>query len=142
MGSTFTYISEVYFDELDGLGILHHTRYLLHLERAQQKFFEHLLGVDDFNVERDEDIYVVVHSIETRFRQPVRIPGFIEINYSIERIRSGGVTMAFTICDPKEGTLYCDGLRTICKLSGKTHQPAPWTEAFHKAMENFQANGK
>ena len=68
----FTYLSEVYFDELDALGLLHHTRYLLHLERAQQKFFEKLLGVDDFNMDRDEDIYVVVHGLEARFRHAVR----------------------------------------------------------------------
>ena len=47
MSNTFSYTSEVYFDELDGLGFLHHTRYLLHLERAQQKFFEQLLGVPE-----------------------------------------------------------------------------------------------
>ena len=141
MKSSFTYNSEVYFDELDGLGLLHHTRYLLHLERAQQKFFENLLGVDDFNVERDEDIYVVVHSLEIRFRQPVRNPGFIQVNYLIERIRSSGVTLAFTIRDPKDETFYCDGLRTVCKLSNKTHQPTPWTEEFRKAMEDFQKNG-
>jgi len=56
MTKRFVFNSEVFFDELDGLGILHHTRYMLHLERAQQKFFEHLLGVDDFDTERDEDI--------------------------------------------------------------------------------------
>ena len=137
MKSTFTYHSEVYFDELDGLGILHHTRYLLHLERAQQKFFEHLLGVDDFNAERDEDIYVVVHSLESRFRQPVRNPGMIVIDYTIQRIRNSGVTMAFAIRHPESGTLYCDGTRTVCKLSSKTHQPALWTDAFRAAMENF-----
>lgn len=137
MKSAFTYHSEVYFDELDGLGVLHHTRYFLHLERAQQKFFEHLLGVDDFNADRDEDIYVVVHSLESRFRQPVRNPGTIVIKYAIERIRSCGVTMAFEFCDPKTEIVYCDGTRTVCKLSGKTHQPTPWTDAFRLAMEKF-----
>ena len=141
MKSVFTYTSEVYFDELDGLGLLHHTRYLLHLERAQQRFFERLLKVDDFNAERDEDIYVVVHSLEMRFRQPVRNPGFIEVDYSIERIRSSGVTMAFIVRDPKREKIYCDGLRTICKLSNKTHQPTAWTEAFRNAMEAFQKDG-
>ena len=137
MGSTFTYRSEVYFDELDALGVLHHTRYLLHLERAQQKFFEHLLGVDDFNAERDEDIYVVVHSLESRFRQPVRNPGPIVVDYTLQRIRSSGVTMAFKIRDPESKTVYCDGVRTVCKLSAETHQPTPWTEAFRAAMERF-----
>jgi len=137
MSSTFTYHSEVYFDELDGLGVLHHTRYLLHLERAQQKFFEHLLGVDDFNADRDEDIYVVVHSLESRFRQPVRNPGKIIVEYRLKRIRSSGVTMDFKIRDPKSDVVYCDGTRTVCKLSGETHRPAPWTDAFHAAMEQF-----
>lgn len=137
MGSTFAYQSEVYFDELDGLGVLHHTRYLLHLERAQQKFFEHLLGVDDFNAERDEDIYVVVHSLESRFRQPLRNPGSVLVEYMIQRIRSSGVTMNFKIRQPKSDVIYCDGKRTVCKLSAETHQPALWTESFRLAMEQF-----
>lgn len=137
MSATFTYLSEVFFDELDGLGVLHHTRYLLHLERAQQKFFEHLLGVPDFNAERDEDIYVVVHSLEARYRQPFRNPGPLAIDYQIDRIRASGVTMRFAIRHPQDGTLYCDGTRTVCKLSADTHQPKPWTEKFRAAMEAF-----
>lgn len=135
MAKSFIYESQVFFDELDALGVLHHTRYFLHLERAQQRFFEHLLGVDDFNVERDEDIYVVVHSIESRFREPFRNPGPIVVEYTIDRVRSGGVTMNFTVRDPERSRVYCDGKRTLCKLSAETHQPAPWTEPFRKAME-------
>ncbi len=137
MLTTFTYTSQVYFDELDALGVLHHTRYLLHLERAQQKFFEHLLGVNDFNADRDEDIYVVVHSIESRFREPVRNPGPIRVEYQLDRIRSSGVVMNFAIRSEDEAKLYCDGKRTICKLSGQTHQPAPWSESFRAAMEAY-----
>ncbi|MEM1221401.1 MAG: thioesterase family protein [Verrucomicrobiota bacterium] len=137
MPDCFSHHSQVYFDELDGLGVLHHTRYLLHLERAQQQFFQDLLGVEDFNAERDEDIYVVVHSLDSRFREPVRNPGTILIEYRIKRIRSCGVTMSFVIRSPEEGSVYCDGTRTICKLSGQTHQPTPWSEPFRKAMENF-----
>ena len=138
MPKTFIYESQVFFDELDALGVLHHTRYLLHLERAQQKFFEHLLGVDNFDVERDEDIYVVVHSLESRFREPFRTPGPIVVEYLIERIRSGGVTMRYLIRDPEGLHVYCDGTRTVCKLSAETHQPAPWSEPFRDAMKAFQ----
>ena len=138
MPNTFTYDSRVFFDELDALGVLHHTRYLLHLERAQQKFFEFLLGVDNFDTERDEDIYVVVHSLESRFRMPFRTPGPIVVDYVIERIRSGGVTMSYQIRDPHNQQVYCDGTRTVCKLSAQTHQPAPWSEPFLVAMKAFQ----
>ncbi|MEO0511034.1 MAG: thioesterase family protein [Verrucomicrobiota bacterium] len=139
MPESFTYNSQVYFDELDALGVMHHTGYLLHLERAQQKFFEHLLGVDDFDADRDEDIYVVVHSLESRFREPVRNPGSIVVEYTVDRIRSGGVTMNFKIRDPKGIKTYCDGKRTVCKLSGETHQPVPWTDQFRTAIEAYKA---
>ena len=138
MNSTFTYRTEVFFDELDGLGMLHHTRYLLHLERAQQKFFQELLGVADFNVERDEDIFVVVHGVEARFRQAFTVPGPIAVDYQIERVRSSGVTMRFSVRHPlDENIVYCDGSRTVCKLSRQRHQPTPWTDEFQAAMEAF-----
>jgi acyl-CoA thioester hydrolase len=137
MEKIYTYKSEVYFDELDGLGVLHHTRYLLHLERAQQKFFEKLLGVDDFDTSRDEDIYVVVHSVNSRFRTPFRQPGPLFVDYSIARIRSSGVTMNFKLRSEDGSVTYCDGERTVCKLSSQNHQPTPWTEPFRKAMEAY-----
>ena len=133
----FYFSSEIYFDELDALGVLHHTRYLLHLERAQQAFFQELLQVPDFNAERDEDIYVVVHSLETRFRQPLRNPGRIWVKYTVERVRSGGVTMGFEILNEHKKIIYCTGKRTVCKLSGQTHRPAPWTDRFKKALESY-----
>ncbi|MGB0371816.1 MAG: acyl-CoA thioesterase [Opitutales bacterium] len=134
-GNSFYHPSNIFFDELDALGVLHHTRYLIHLERAQQAFFQELLGVPDFNAERDEDIYVVVHGLEARFRQPVRNPGKIWVKYDVTRVRAGGVTMAFEILDEAKETVYCSGTRTVCKLSGKTHQPTTWTEAFRDALE-------
>ena len=139
MSRTYTHTASVYFDELDALGVLHHTRYFLHLERAQQAFFQELLGVPDFNADRDEDIYVVVHGLESRFREPVRKPGELTVHYTIERIRASGVTMHFRITSGEGETLHCDGTRTLCKLSGETHQPAPWSEPFRVAMEAWQA---
>jgi acyl-CoA thioester hydrolase len=135
----YTHTAPIFFDELDALGVLHHTRYFLHLERAQQAFFQELLGVPDFNAERDEDIYVVVHGLEARFREPVRKPDDLTVHYTIQRIRASGVVMAFRITSADGETLHCDGTRTLCKLSAETHQPAPWTDAFRAAMEAHQA---
>ncbi len=130
----FTFETEIFFDELDALGVLHHPRYFHHLERAQQAFFERLLGVEDFNPERDEDIYVVVHSLDAAFKVPVRKPGPYMVEYTISRIRAGGVTMQFKFSDP-QGVVHCSGSRTVCKLSGKTHQPTEWSQGFRQALE-------
>lgn len=137
MPKTFEFRSEVYFDELDALWVLHHSRYLKHLERAQQAFFQQLLGVPDFNAARDEDIYVVVRNLEIDYKQPLRNPGPVLIRYTVSRIRAAGVTMDFAFLSGDEKTLYCAGKRTVCKLSGKTHQPTEWSPAFREALEQW-----
>lgn len=133
----FTFHSEVYFDELDALWVLHHARYLHHLERAQQVFFQKLLGVPDFNASRDEDIYVVVRNIRIDYRTPIREPGTIAIHYTVDRVRAAGVEMGFRITSLDGHTLFARGVRTVCKLSGKTHQPTNWSPPFHAALEDW-----
>ncbi|MEO0794151.1 MAG: thioesterase family protein [Verrucomicrobiota bacterium] len=134
----FEFRSEVYFDELDALWVLHHSRYLHHLERAQQAFFQALLGVDDFDHLRDEDIYVVVRNLDIDFKSPVRTPGPILIRFQLARIRAAGVTMDFEILSGDGEIVHCAGKRTVCKLSGATHQPAEWSAPFRAAMEAWK----
>jgi hypothetical protein len=51
-------------------------------------------------------------------------------------VRSSGVTMRFTVRHPQDSSVvYCDGSRTVCKLSSKTHQLTPWTDEFQAAMK-------
>ncbi|WP_309387152.1 acyl-CoA thioesterase [Cerasicoccus frondis] len=133
----FEFRSEVFFDELDALWVLHHSRYLMHLERAQQAFFQHLLGVPDFNARRDEDIYVVVRNLEIDYKTPVRNPGPVLIRYRVQRVRAAGVAMAFEFLSGDGETLYCSGVRTVCKLSGKAHQPAEWSPGFRAALDQW-----
>lgn len=135
----FTFRAEVFFDEFDALRILHHSRYLRHLERAQQRFFQHLLGVDDFNPDRDEDIYVVVRNVKIDYRAPINQPGPVEVRYRVSRIRAAGLTMPFEIWSGDGATLHCSGQRTVCRLSGLTHQPCEWTPAFRQALELWAA---
>lgn len=133
----FDFRSEVYFDELDALWVLHHSRYLMHLERAQQAFFQHLLGVPDFNAKRDEDIYVVVRDLDIHYREPIRNPGPILVRYSVSRLRAAGVTMSFELLSGDGSTLHCKGARTVCKLSGVTHQPTEWSPRFRASLERW-----
>ncbi len=133
----FEFRSEVFFDELDALWVLHHSRYLMHLERAQQAFFQLLLGVPDFDARRDEDIYVVVRNLEIDYREAIRNPGPILIRYSVSQVRAAGVTMDFELHSGNSKALHCSGRRTVCKLSGQTHRPAEWSPKFRAALERW-----
>ena len=59
------------------------------------------------------------------------------VEYQVERIRSGGVTMSFVVRDPDGERIFCDGKRTVCKISAQSHQPTPWTEPFRNALEAY-----
>lgn len=48
--------------------------------------------------------------------------------------------MDFVVCDAHRARIYCDGKRTVCKLSAETHRPAPWSERFRQAMETFHGD--
>ncbi|GHC03877.1 acyl-CoA thioesterase [Cerasicoccus arenae] len=133
----FEFRSEVFFDELDALWVLHHSRYLMHLERAQQALFQQLLGVSNFDAKRDEDIYVVVRNLTVDYRVPIRNPGPVLIRYFPERVRAAGLTLGFELCSGDGSVLHSSGSRTVCKLSGKTHQPTEWTPVFREALENW-----
>ena len=137
--SEYAYHTQVHFDEFDALGILHHARYLHHLERAQQAFFQHLLGVPDFNAERDEDIYVVVRGLEARFRTPIRSPGEYVVFYRLASMRAAGLTLDFEFATADKSVLHCTGARTVCKLSGRTHQPAEWSLPFRDALQAWSS---
>jgi len=45
--------------------------------------------------------------------------------------------MDFVIRDLEGKHLYCEGKRTVCKLSSETHQPTLWTEPFRAALEEY-----
>ena len=131
----FQYQTSFFFDELNSLGVVHHTSYLLHVERAQQALFQKLLSVDDFDGERDEDICVVVTDLECHLGRPVTNPGDCIIELEVKRVRSCAVALSFKIFSDNADEPHCFGTRTVCKICPKTGGPRPWTEAFQEALE-------
>ena len=133
----FQYQTSFFFDELNSLGVVHHTSYLLHVERAQQALFQKLLSVDDFDGERDEDICVVVTDFDCHLGCPVSNPGDCLIELGVNRVRSCAVTLSFKIFSDNADGQHCFGTRTVCKICPKTGAPRPWTEAFHEALASI-----
>ena len=69
MSAGFSWLSPVYFDELDLNGVLHNTRFAVHVERAQSALFEQLGLAWTSYAERDPDLRYVVRDA------PYRVPG-------------------------------------------------------------------
>ena len=133
----FRYQNSFFFDELNRLGVIHHTSYLLHVERAQQALFKKLLSVDDFDGERYEDICVVVTDLDCHLGPPASNPSDFTLELGINRIRSCAVALCFKICSDNADEPHRSGIRTVCKICPRTGKPRPRTEAFQEALESM-----
>ncbi len=126
--SAFTYVSQVFFDELDPMQMMHNARYATHVERATTRLY----NAQGFRYERDvadnPDQHHAVRRYEAEFFAPVIGEVAMNVMLWVERLGSSSCTYGFA-CASNE-RLHASGARTIVKLDPTTWQPVPWTDLF------------
>ena len=128
----FVYRTRLWFDELDPLGILHHSRFVYHLERANKAMFVQLMGIDTLDPVLAPDIYALVRDLELRYVTLVTGECEIRIELRIVKLRAAGLTVAFEFRSADGTVLHARGTRTVCRMDAATKQPAAWTDGFRK----------
>ncbi len=126
---------KTWFDQTDGLGILHHSHYVLLMERAQKALFVALMGQDTLDPQLAPDVYVVVRDLELHYLKPVRPECILHIVLRVTRVRAAGLTIAFEFWNEAQTVLHARASRTVCRMDSKTHEPAAWSEAFRQKHE-------
>lgn len=134
----FTYHTQTFFDELDAQWILHHSRQIAAVERAQQAFFDHVMDADQFDPHRFPDINVVVRRLEVDYLVPLKGVGPYKITLRVARLREAAMTTAFELRSTNGDILYTRGLRTVCKLSMKSGAPCGWTPEFRERFSIWE----
>ncbi len=137
----FHYHTETHFDELDAQWILHHSRQIRAVERAQQKLVDRLLQADAFDPVRYPDIHVVVRKLEVDYLKPLQGVRPYDVRLRIVRLRECALVTEFLLCSVDSAEIYTRGLRTVCKLSLKTGTPTGWTARFREQVECWMAGG-
>lgn len=137
----FVHRTRIWFDELDALGVLHHSRFVYHLERAQKAMFAHILGVDTLDPALAPDVYCLVRNLELNYVAPVEGECDILIAVKVLRVRAAGMTAAFAFRSADEAVLHCHGSRTVCRMSVGTKAPAEWTPLFREKYEAWAVAG-
>lgn len=137
----FRYDSPVYFDELDALGVMHNSRFPVHVERAQSALFEHLgYGWTDL-AERHEDIGYVVRGMALEFTAPVACPGVMRVEVVAVRLGRTSATWGYRCAVPVAGggdVPVAHGTRVLVKAD-RTGRPTPWTDAFRVLFDRLAA---
>lgn len=138
----FRFGSPVYFDEMDPLGVMHNSRFSVHVERAQSALFEELgYGWTELS-ERHEDIGYVVRGIALEFTAPVASPGVMSVEVVAVRLGRTSATWGYRCAVPgPEGddVPVASGTRVVVKVDG-SGQPTPWTDSF-RALFGWLAAG-
>ena len=129
----FYFETETYYDQLDGQMILHHPRYFVFIERAQQAWMESVLGAPRFDWRNFPDMYLVVRKLEAEYLVPIEGVRDITVVLWPVAIRAATLQIQFEIRSPDLEILYCRGMRLNCKVDKETHRPVFWTEAFMQA---------
>lgn len=152
----FRYDSPVYFDEMDLLGVMHNSRFAVHVERAQSALFEHLGYGWTAASQRHEDINYVVRGLALEFTAPVSSPGLMRVEVVAVRLGRTSATWGYRCWVPadtafgesgqpnglhstKVDVQVAEGTRVVVKVDA-SGRPAPWTDEF-RALFEWLASG-
>jgi acyl-CoA thioesterase FadM len=94
LARAFEFASHVAFDELDMQGILHHSRHLLHVERACHAFFTAVMGAEGFRPDLFQDLNAVVRRLNIEYLRPLAGVVPITVALWVTRLRSCTMTTA------------------------------------------------
>lgn len=120
---------EVYFDDLDALGIMHNSRYQVLVERAWTAYWMRQgLGGESG---RDGDGFSVVKQFEVVFDMPVKRMGTYGVHFWVEQVKKTSAVAGYRLCSPDGATTYAHGTRTIVRLDSVTLKPTPWSDEAH-----------
>lgn len=131
----FLYPTETHYDQLDGQMLLHHPRYLVLVERAQQQWFEEILNAPRFDWQNFPDMYVVVRKLELDY--VFSIDGVRDILVLLwpGKIRAASQVTHFAFLSADGQRLHAYGYRQNCKVDPLSHEPRIWSDAFREQME-------
>jgi acyl-CoA thioester hydrolase len=138
--AAFSWLSPVFFDELDLNGALHNSRFAVHVERAQSALFERLGKGWSQLADRDADLRYVVRELHLEFLAPLESPGVMRIELTATRLGQTSATYSFRCADPDGDRLLARGHRVIVKID-EAGRPAPWSPWYRDTFQAL-ADGK
>jgi acyl-CoA thioester hydrolase len=134
----FSWLSPVFFDEMDPNGNLHNSRFAVHVERAQSALFERLgKGWTRF-ADRDPDLRYAVRELHMEFLAPLESPGALRVELTARSLGRTSATYGFRCTDTGDERVFARGHRVIVKID-EAGQPVPWSNWYRETFEELAA---
>ena len=132
----FSWLSPVFFDELDLNGALHNARFAVHVERAQSALFEQLGRGWSQLADRDPDLRYVVRELHVEFLAPLESPGTLLVELAAGKLGQTSATYLFRCATPDGSQTLARGHRVIVKI-GPDGRPVPWSPEYREIFRSL-----
>jgi acyl-CoA thioester hydrolase len=136
MSMPFSWLSPVFFDELDVNGALHNSRFAVHVERAQSALFEQHGRGWTVLADRDPDLRYVVRELHVEFLAPLQAPGALLVELAAGKLGQTSATYLFRCASPAGGQTLAHGHRVIVKIDRDGH-PVPWSPWYREIFQTL-----
>ncbi|MEV6636997.1 thioesterase family protein [Actinoplanes sp. NPDC051470] len=122
-----TYV-DVFFDDLDWLGMLHNSRFGILVERAWSIYWrrQNVAVSSDWTLK--ENGFILTKQFSITYDNPVPHPGRYAVHLWVERLGTSSMTYGFKLQSLDGGTVFAHGNRTLVNLDPEAGVPTPWSE--------------
>ena len=126
---------EVYFDDLDAMGVVHNGRYAVLFERALAAYWSPRGWAFDPSNPRFAEIFFVVREFSIRYRRPIVGVGPVHVHFWIDDLGDASVDYSFRVLSEDGRTLFAEGRRRQVKVDRATLRPSPLSMSVREACE-------
>jgi len=127
----------VYLDDIDGFGMLHHSRYLVLVDRAIIDYW-HELG---WRTDEGPSVQAI-REVTITFHAPVTGICDVDIRFWIASLGLSSIVYAFQIHNVHNQVLYAEGQRVLVNLDRRTLRPRPLSDEDRRRAEPLCATNR
>ena len=128
----FSWPVRVYYEDTDAGGVVYYANYLKYLERARTEFLRKL-GIEQDELEREENIIFAVYSMTIDYLKPAYFNELLNVSAAIAGLRKASVCFQQTVCNQQNDTLCKAQVKITC-INSKTLKPVSIPEFITKEL--------
>ncbi|TMR11156.1 acyl-CoA thioesterase [Nonomuraea turkmeniaca] len=124
---------QVYFDDLDAMGLLHNSRYALLVERAVAAYWHRLGWASDPARSAFKDVFLAVREFKVTYHVPIAGAGEALVHFWIDRLGRTSAVYGFRVLSADREVVHAEGYRVNVNLDPATLRPAPFSDELRVA---------
>jgi acyl-CoA thioester hydrolase len=126
-----------HFDELDSMGFVHNSRYMVLVERALTTFWARQGFAFTDGKYTHPDVFLAVAEFSISYRAPIRGTGEIAVHLWIDKLSDSSAVYGFRVLSADGGVVHAEGRRVHIRLDPETLRPTAWSDAFNDVAKTL-----